>query len=57
MKMASSKNKRTEELVKMLNAECGKHGNDCGKCSLQKECKEYCKLSGIDKIVNSDFPL
>ena len=44
--------KRIKELEKILNAECGKYENDCSKCPRQKECEEYCKLSGIYEIVN-----
>lgn len=45
-------NKRIVELEKVLNVECGKYEIDCSKCPRQKECEEYCKLSGIYEIVN-----
>ena len=44
--------KRLDELTILLTAECGKYENDCHKCPYQLECEEYCKLSGIHKIVN-----
>lgn len=32
---------KIEEIEKILEAVCGQHENDCGKCPKQKECEEY----------------
>ena len=42
---------RLFELFEILDKVCGLYENDCSKCPKQLECEEYCKLSGIDKII------
>jgi hypothetical protein len=36
---------RIKEIESILNVECGKYEDDCGKCPRQAECEEYIALT------------
>lgn len=43
--MMNEYKERLAELETILNEECGKYENNCGKCPHCTECEEYSKLS------------
>ena len=43
---------RLQELIELLEENCGTYEDNCKTCPYYAECEEYCKLSNIYHIVN-----